>query len=340
MSSPGRLDQLKNDLAAATAPLPINSSPQSRGRAATDPRHIPPRGWFDILKRSWIEVNDNNIFLAAGGVTYALLVALFPGLAALVSIYGLLLDPAQVEKQVAAMAQILPPETAAMIGAELHQLVTASTNALSISAIVALLFAFLSASRGMSGMINALDIAYREKETRGFIKLNLIAFELTLFVLLGGTLTIALVGFLPIAVQWIGLGPIAKWVLLILEWPLLIAVLLTGLAVLYRFAPDRRAPRWRWISPGAVIATVLWLIGSLGFSIYVSNFSSYDKTYGSLGGVVVMLTWLWLSAFVALLGAVVNAESERQTVADTTVGDPKPMGKRQAFAADTLGDAS
>jgi len=295
---------------------------------------------MDILKRSWVEVNDNNIFLAAGGVTYALLVALFPGLAALVSVYGLLLDPAQVEKQVAALAQILPAETASMIGSELHQLVTSSTNALSISAIVALLFAFWSASRGMSGMINALDIAYREKETRGFIKLNLIAFALTLFVLIGGTLIIALVGFLPIAVNAIGLGPIAKWVLLILEWPLLIAVVLTGLAVLYRFAPDRRAARWRWISPGAITATVLWLIGSLGFSIYVSNFNSYDKTYGSLGGVVVMLTWLWLSAFVALFGAVINAECERQTVADTTVGDPKPMGKRQAYAADTLGDPS
>jgi membrane protein len=284
-------------------------------------------------------VNDNNIFLAAGGVTYALLVALFPGLAALVSIYGLLLDPAQVEKQAEAMAQILPPETAAMIGAELHQLVTASTNALSISAGVALLFALWSASRGMSGLINALDIAYREKETRGFIKLNLIAIELTLFVLIGGTVTIALVGVLPIVVEAIGLGPIAKWVLLILEWPLLIAVVLTGLAVLYRYGPDRRAARWRWISPGAIIATVLWLIGSLGFTIYVSHFNSFDKTYGSLGGVVVMLTWLWLSAFVALFGAVINAETERQTVADTTVGDPKPMGNRSAFAADTLAKA-
>jgi membrane protein len=336
MSSTGRLDQLKNDLAAATASLPMGSSPPPRGRAATDPRHIPLRGWTDILKRSWVEVNENNIFLAAGGVTYALLVALFPGLAALVSIYGLLLDPAQVEQQAAALAHILPPESAAMIGSELHQLVTASTNALSISAGVALVFAFWSASRGMSGMINALDIAYREKETRGFIKQNLIAFGLTLFVLIGGTVTIALVGVLPIVVQAIGLGPFTKWVLLILEWPLLIIVVLTGLAVLYRYAPDRRAARWRWITPGAIIATVLWLIGSLGFTIFVSHFNSYEKTYGSLGGVVVMLTWLWLCAFVALLGAVINAETERQTVADTTVGDPKPMGERAAYAADTL----
>jgi membrane protein len=244
-----------------------------------------------------------------------------------------------VERQVAELADILPPDTAAMIGTELHQLVAAPRNALSISAGLALLFALWSASRGMSGMINALDMAYGEKETRGFIKLNLIAIGLTLCVLIGGTVTIALVGVLPIVVQAVGLGPFAEWVLLVLEWPLLIAVVLTGLAGLYRFAPDRRAARWRWVSPGAIIATTLWLIGSLGFTIYVSHFSSYGKTYGSLGGVVVMLTWLWLSAFVALFGAVINAETERQTVADTTVGDPKPMGKRAAYAADTLAKA-
>ncbi len=316
MGAGGGPDRLPHDFAAATAPRPIGSGPLPTHGGAARQDNSPVRRWWNILKRSWAEVNDNSIFLAAGGVTYALLVALFPGLAALVSIYGLLLDPMQVEQQVAAMARILSPETATMIGTELHQLVSASTNALSIGAVAALLFALWSASRGMSGMINALDLAYRVKETRGFIKLNLIAIGLTLFVLVGGTMTIALVGVLPIVVQAVGLGPVAKWVLLILEWPLLVAVVLTGLAVLYRYAPDRKAPPWRWVSPGAVIAMLLWLTGSLGFTLYVSHFNSYDKTYGSLGGVVVMLTWLWLSAFVALFGAVINAESERQTDAE------------------------
>jgi membrane protein len=201
---------------------------------------------------------------------------------------------------------------------------------------VALLFALWSASRGMSGLITALDIAYQEKETRSFFKFNLLAIGLTMFVLVGGTITIALVGILPVVVQWVGLGPIAKWVLLTLEWPLLIAVVMSGLAVLYRYAPDRKAARWRWVSPGALIATLLWIAGSVGFTVYVSHFNSYDKTYGSLGGVVVMLTWLYLSAFVALFGAVINAQSERQTIADTTVGDPQPLGSRRAFAADTV----
>ena len=274
--------------------------------------HRPPRrGWGTVLKRSWKAVNENNIFLAAGGVTYALLVSLFPGLAALVSVYGLLLDPVQVEQQVAAMSQVMPPETAALIGDQLHRLVAASPNALSIRAGAALLLALWSASRGLSGMINALDMAYHVKETRGFLRLNALAIGLTLAALLGGTVTIALVGVLPFVVQAVGLGSFAKWVVLVLEWPMLIGLVLTGLAVLYRYGPDRKQPRWRWVSPGGVIATLLWLAGSVGFSVFVSYYNSYDRTYGSLGGVVVMLTWLWLSSFVALLGAVIDAEAER-----------------------------
>jgi membrane protein len=320
----------------AGQPLPPQ---QNRGRSATSPHQIPMPGWKDILVRSWEEVSANNIFLVSGGVTYAVLLALFPALAALVSIYGLLLNPAQVEQQVAALSHILPQESTQMIGDELHKLVTAPSGSLSISAGVALLLALWSASRGMSGLITALDIAYDEKETRGFFKLNFIAIGLTVAMLIGGTVIIALVGVLPAAIQFIGLGNSAQWILLIVEWPILIAVVMMGLAVLYRYAPDRHPPRWRWVSPGAIAATFLWLLGSLGFTVYVAHFNSYDKTYGSLGGVVVMLTWLYLSAFVALFGAVVNAQSERQTQADSTVGNSKPLGDRRAHAADTIGDS-
>jgi membrane protein len=225
-----------------------------------------------------------------------------------------------------------------MIGTELHSLVTASGNSLSISAGVALLLALWSASRGMSGLITAFDIAYEQKETRGFLKLNFMAIGLTVLMLIGGTVIIALVGVLPAAIQIVGLAGSTKWLLLVLEWPLLIAVVMFGLAVLYRYAPNREAPRWRWVSPGAVVATFLWLLGSVGFTVYVSHFSSYDKTYGSLGGVVVMLTWLYLSSFVALFGAVINAQSERQTGLDSTVGQPAPLGERRAHAADTVGE--
>jgi membrane protein len=314
-----RLERLKEDLRVLVQVRddPAPSPRQDRGRSATSPHQIPMPGWKDIAMRSWTEVSENNIFLAAGGVTYAVLLALFPGLAALVSIYGLLLDPSQVGKQVAALSEVLPPASAQMIGDELQNLVSSSQGSLSISAGVALVFALWSASRGMSGMLSALNIAYDEKETRSFFRVNLLAILLTIAMLIGGTVIIALVGVLPAVLQFIGLEGSTKWLLLVLEWPLLIVVVMAGLAVLYRYAPDRHPPRWRWVSPGAIVATLLWLLGSVAFTVYVSHFNSYDKTYGSLGGVVVMLTWLYLSAFVSLLGAVINAQSERQTERDT-----------------------
>jgi membrane protein len=334
MSTSSRLDQLKRDVAAITPPRsgdpPASPSQANRGRFASSPYLIPMRGWKDILVRTWSEISDNSIFLVAGGVTYAVLLALFPAMAALVSIYGLMFNLSQVEQQVAGLSTVLPAESAKMIADELHSLVTASSGSLSISAGVALIFALWTASRGMSGLINAFNIAYGEKESRGFIKLNAIAIGLTIAGLIGGTMILALVAVLPAAIQFVGLGIVAKWIILLLGWPLLIAVVLTSLAMLYRFAPDRRPPRWRWVSPGAITATIFWLLGSVGFSIYVSHFNSYDKTYGSLGGVVVLLTWLYLSSFVALLGAVINAQSERQTMADPTVGNVEPAGDRKA----------
>jgi membrane protein len=344
MSNADRLGKLKDDLSAlAPGPHTIDHQPgsppqQNRGRSANHPAQIPAPGWKDILVRSWGEVSENNIFLVSGGVTYAVLLALFPALAALVSIYGLLLDPAQVERQVGALSNVLPPESTQVIADQLHRLVSASSGSLGVGAVVALLFALWSASRGMSGMITALNIAYQQKETRGFFKLNLIAIELTILALIGGTVSIALVGVLPAAVQIVGLGADVQWLVIGLEWPLLILWVMTGLSVLYRYAPNRMTARWRWVSPGAIIATVLWIAGSIGFSIYVTHFNSYDRTYGSLGGVVIMLTWLYLSAFAALFGAIINAQAERQTTADSTVGSPKPMGNRRAYAADTVGE--
>jgi membrane protein len=313
---------------------------EERGREAPHPQHIPAPGWKDILLRSWQEISDNNIFLVAGGVTYSLVLALFPGLAAAVSLYGLVFDPAQMEQQVSALSGVLPQQTQDLLKQQLHQLATSSKGALGIGAIIALLLAIWSASRGMSGLISALDIAYEEKERRGFFKFNLLALAMTVVATIGGLIVIALVAVLPAAVQFTGLGPTAKWLALILEWPLLLLVLLIGMAALYRYAPDRRKPQWQWVSPGALIGAALWILGSIAFSVYVNNFGSYNKTYGSLGGAIVLLTWLYLSSFVLLLGAVINAQAERQTRKDTTAGRPKPIHQRDAHAADTLGPST
>lgn len=338
MSSDARLEQLQQDLAQLRGPAMGREG--GRGREADHPGEIPAHGWKDILWRAWGEVSEQNLFLIAGGVTYAVLLALFPGLAALVSLYGLVFDAGQIERQVAALSGILPAQTQELLSQQLHSLVVSSNGALGFAAVVGLLLALWSASRGMSGMITAINVAYEEKERRGFFKLNLIAIGLTLGLIAGGMVAIALVAILPAAVQLIAMGPATKWLLLLAQWPLLIVVVMLGLAVLYRFGPDRDKPQWRWVSPGATAATLLWIVASVGFTVYVANFNSYDKTYGSLGGVVILLTWLYLSALMVLLGAVVNAQSERQTRRDSTEGPPRAMGRRDARAADTLGESA
>ena len=339
MSTSERLDALKRDLRDVSS----GKRPQrhdadgGRGRDAEHPGKIPVRGWVDVLWRAWAEISEANLFLVAGGVTYAILVALFPALAALVSIYGLVLDPVQVEKQVSTLSDVLPEQSRQLLADELHQLVSTSSGTLGLGATFGLLLALWSASRGMSGLITALDIAYEERERRGLLKLNLVAFGLTIALMLGGLVVIALVAVLPVAVQLLGLDDGTKWLLLLLQWPLLIVVSMLGLAILYRYAPDRERPQWRWVSEGAIAATFLWIVASVGFTVYVANFNSYDKTYGSLGGVIILLTWLYLSAFIVLFGAVINNQSERQTHRDSTEGPSKPMGQRGARAADTVG---
>ena len=275
-------------------------------------------------------------FLVAGGVTYAILLALFPGLAALISIYGLMLDPSQIERQVGALSGVLPAQSQQLLADEVHQLVGSSHGALGWGAVAGLLLALWTASRGMSGTITALNIAYEEKERRGFFKLNLLALGLTVALVFGGLLVIALVAVLPAIIQFLDIGSATKWLLLLVQWPVLIGVVMLGLAALYRYAPDRKKAQWRWVSPGAIVATILWVIASVAFTVYVANFGSYDKTYGSLGGVIILLTWLYLSALVVLLGAVINAQSEKQTRRDSTDGQPRPVGQRAAKAADTV----
>jgi membrane protein len=343
MSIDARLEDLKRDLArlgerggSTKKQLP----PGGRGREADHPSEIPLRGWKDILWRSWAEFSDQNLFLITGGVTYAILIALFPGLAAFVSLYGLAFNTAQIEKQVAALSGVLPAQTQELLSQQLHSLAEGSKGALGFAAIVGLLLALWSASRGMSGLITGINIAYEEKERRSFFKFNLIALCLTLVFVVGGVLAIALIAVLPIVVAFLEIGLAAKWLLLLAQWPLLIILVLAGLAVLYRFGPDRDKPQWRWVTPGAIAATALWIVASIGFTVYVANFNSYDKTYGSLGGMVILLTWLYLSALMVLLGAVINAQSERQTRKDSTEGAPQALGRRGAHAADTLGGSS
>jgi membrane protein len=271
--------------------------------------------------------------VAASCGFYALL-ALFPAISVLISLYGLLLDPAQVEHQLQAVSGVLPPEAFNLIATQVHKLAAAGSTKLTWRLALGLLVALWSCMSGTKALLTSLNIAYEEQEKRSFLRYNLAALVFTLGGVIGVTLALAIIVGVPaiLNLEWLGTG--AAVAVRIISFLLLLAFVMLGLAVLYRFGPSREEPRWHWVTPGSIAAGILWLAASLLFSLYVSSFGSYDATYGSLGAVVVLLMWFWISAYVVLLGAELNAELELQTKRDTTSGPRQPMGRRGAFVAD------
>ena len=310
---------------------------RGRGRHADRPGQIPGAGIKDILARVWRNILKKNLSLVAGGVTYYLLLSLFPALATLVSLYGLVADPRQVARTLNALSRVIPAGSQQLIAAELHHLTAASNTALSAGAVIGLVISLATASFGVSGMISAVNIAYDQEDTRSLAKFYWITLILTVGLIISGTVTLVLVALLPVILSHLDADATTKWVALVVEWPVLMGFVMATLMVLYRYAPHRENARWEWITPGAVIATLLWVIVSLLFTVYVARFNNYDATYGALGAVAVLLIWLWLSSYIVLLGAEINAEAERQTKRDSTTGAPEPMGRRGAVVADTVG---
>ena len=286
---------------------------QDRGRDADAPWQIPVRGWAAILRRAWKGTAERNLSLVAGGVTYYLLLALFPGLAALVSVYGLVANPAGAAKSLQSLSGMLPPSTVELIGDELTQLASASSQSLGLGAIIGIAIALWSGVRGMTGMMTALNIAYDQPERRGFIRFYSTALVLTVVVVIGALIAFALIAGLPVALNWSGVRGPRRWIGLVVEWPLLIVFVMGMVALIYRYGPDRSVPKWKWASLGVIVATILWVLGSVLFSAYIYYFGSYNKTYGSLGLPLILMTWMWLSVFVVMFGAEINGEAERQT---------------------------
>jgi membrane protein len=309
-----------------------------RGRQAERPRDIPKPGWRDILWRTKAELSHDHVSMVAASIAFYGLLAMFPAIAAMISVWGLLFDPQQIAQQIESVSGALPQGAADIVNDQARAVAGGAGTGVSLAAVVGIPLALYSASKGMQAMIEGLNIVYDEDEKRGFIKLTLMTLILTIGLIAMMILVLGLIAVLPALLGNLGLDEVFQALLTYARWPLLLVVALIGLAILYRFAPSREAPQWQWVSPGAVIATALWLIGSIVFSIYVRNFGSYNETYGSLGAVVILLMWFWLSAFIVLLGAEVNCEIERQTERDTTAGRPKPRGERGAYAADTVGE--
>ena len=308
-----------------------------RGRSADGPHAIPARGWRDILLRVKDQTERDNLSVVAAGIAFYALLSLFPLIAATVSIYGLAVDPEQVHQQLRYLESILPEGARQVVDEQLSRVTGSDNSVLSIAALGSLVLALWSSGAGVRALMSSLNIVYEEREKRSLIVFYSISLALTLLLIVSVIFSLTLVAALPAVATFIGLPAVIDTWISWLRWPLLALLFMAALATLYRYAPSRREPKWRWVSWGAVGATLLWLVGSGLFSWYVRSFSNYNETYGSVGAVVVLMLWFWLSAFIVLLGAELNAETEHQTARDSTVGRPKPRGRRGAQMADTLG---
>lgn len=308
------------------------------GRSAWRPGQIPPRGLWQVLKRVWGQIGEENLSLVAAGVAFYSLLAIFPGIAALIAVYGLIADPAQVTQQFSTLSAVLPPDAYDLVHTQMQQVAGRPDGTLGAGLAGAILLSVWSSTKGTRSLIGALNIVYREREKRGFIKLGALAYGMTFVLVLFAVIAIAMVVALPVVLKYVGLDAIAEIAVNWLRWPVLALMVLFILAVLYRYGPSRSKARWEWVSWGSVLAVVLWLIASGLFSFYVSQFGNYNATYGSVGAVIVLLLWLFITAFVTILGAAVNAELECQTERDTTRKHERPMGQRGAFVADHLPD--
>lgn len=307
------------------------------GRFAAAPAEIPRRGWKDILLRTKKEFSDDQIPLISAGVTFYTLLALFPGVAAFVSLYGLFADVGEAQRDLAAMQFLLPPAALAFIGDQMIRLAAASEGGLSLAFIAGLLTAIWSTNGAVKALILGLNIAYEETERRGLVRRTILSLGFTLGFLLFLMATLGMFAVRP-AIGAL-LGPQAAQTFSLLSWPIVILALIAGLALLYRYGPSRDPVQWKWISWGSAGVIVVWLAASALFSLYVSNFAHYDKTYGPLGAVIGLMMWVYVSTIVVLAGAELNSEIEHQTTVDTTVGAPRPMGLRRAKMADTIGAA-
>ena len=305
------------------------------GGRAERPTEIPARGWLQVAKRGWKEAKTDQVPLLAAGVAFYAFLAIFPGLIAVVSIYGLFADPATIANQLNSLTTALPEEASKVITDQVSML-SSRRQTLGVGLILSVLIALWSASAGISNLLTAINVAYDEEEKRGIVKKRLMSLGLTLGAIVFMVIILGLVAVLPPLLRSVfGTGAL-RWVLQIIGWLVMVVLVAAALAILYRLGPDRDAPRMRWVSVGAVVATVIWLVASIGFSIYTSTFGNYAKTYGVFAGIVVLLFWLWLTMYAILLGAEINAEAEQQTISDTTKGQEEPLGERGAVKADSI----
>ena len=327
------------DAAGPTAEDFARVTEHGRGRDAEEPRAIPALGWQDVFWRVLKAVPEDRILATGGSVAFFTLLAVFPAIAVVVSLYGLFADARTIGDHLVILAGILPEGVLALIRDQVVAITSKQTPALSLAFGISLLVAFWSANSGMGALFDALNMVYGERERRSLVRFYGTTFLFTLGAVFFAIAAIRGVVVLPVVLKFIGAPFSAELILSVLRWPILLLVVMFGLAAIYRFGPSRRSPQWQWVSIGSIAAALLWIGGSMIFSWYVASFDSYNKTYGSLGAGVGFMVWIWLSVVIVLVGAEINAESEHQTARDTTVGPEKPLGTRGATMADHVGAA-
>ena len=314
--------------------------PKGRGRRADAPSEIPPAGWKDIAWRVWAELGRDRVTLVAAGVTFYTLLALFPALAAFVSIYGFVADPQTIADHIAFLGGLLPSEGLELIRAQLDGLLQQNTESLGFGFVLGLAVALWSANNSVKALFQAMNVAYEEEEKRSIVRLHLVSFSFTLGAILIGVMFLLSVGVVPAALALLRLDAWTEWMVSLGRWPVLLLAVGTAISLVYRYGPSRTEAKLQWITWGSALATLVWIAASVGFSFYLENFANYNATYGALGAVIGLMMWSWLSVVILLVGAEINAEIEHQTARDSTVGERQPRGERGAVVADTLGEGS
>lgn len=322
-------------MAAHTANAANAPYSDARGRSATSPSEIPRPGWKDILWRVYREIGKDRVPLVAAGVTFYLLLAFVPALAALVSLYGFFAEPATINQHVGALRGVIPGGGMDILEEQLTRLSESGRSTLGLTSLISLAVSLWSANAGVKSLFEAMNVAYDEDEKRSFLKLNAISLAFTLGTIASILVLLGVAVLLPIMLQ--GLGNTGALMIRILTVAALVVLLTLFLAALYRWGPSREQAQWRWITPGAVLTVIVTAIASALFTWYVGNFGSYNATYGSLGAVIGFMVWIWITMIIVIVGAEINSETEHQTTRDSTTGRERPMGSRGAVMADRVG---
>ncbi|MQW89422.1 YihY/virulence factor BrkB family protein [Sinorhizobium saheli] len=318
----------------------LEAAEPGRGRSADRPEGIPAKGLRDVFWRVVSEISEERVLLIAAGVSFYLLLALFPALGALVSLYGFFADPSDIGEHMIILDELLPPGSYSLIADQLQALTTQKAATLSLGFFGGLIVSVWSAANGIAALFDAMNVAYGEREKRSIVRRTLLCLAFTVAALLFAIALIIAVGVIPAVLAYLWVDRWVEVVTRVARWPAILFLATIGTVLIYRYGPSRERAKLRWLNWGAVFSTLLWIAASWLFSFYLENFANYNATYGALGALVGLMMWVWISVAILLIGALLNAELEHQTAVDSTTGEPQPMGERGAYVADTLGKAA